>query len=108
MFLQWVLENPLHFIVILSNSYCEQTLSKTMKNLLTVFFHPFFILCKNIFGLVETTANPEEIDDIIKVLSLSKIIDDCKNSLIKKRVLEKKFKFPPRIYKEITQYCLQE
>ena len=61
------------------------------------FFHPLFILCKNIFVLVETTTNPEVIDDIIKVLLLSKISDDYKNSLIKNRAPEKSFEFPPKI-----------
>ena len=65
-----------------------------------ILFHPFLILCKNIFVLVETTTNPEVIDDIIKVLQLSKISDNCKNSLIKNRAPEKPFKFPPKIYKE--------
>ena len=71
-----------------------------MRKLFTILFHPFFILCKNIFVLVETTTNPEVIDDIIKVLQLSKISDNCKNSLIKNRAPEKPFKFPPKIYKE--------
>ena len=63
-------------------------------------FHPFLILCKNIFVWVETTTNPEVIDDIIKVLPLSKISDNCKNSLIKNRAPEKQFKFPSKIYKK--------
>ena len=63
-------------------------------------FHSFLILCKNIFVLVETTTNPEVIDDIIKVLPLSKISDNCKNSLIKNRAPEKQFKFPSKIYKK--------
>ena len=71
-----------------------------MRKLFTILFRPFFILCKNIFVLVETTTNPEVIDDIIKVLPLSKISDDCKNSLIKNRAPEKSFKFPPKIYKD--------
>ena len=71
-----------------------------MRKLFTILFHPFFILCKNIFVLVGTTTNPEVIDDIIKVLPLSKISDDCKNSLIKNRAPEKSFKFPPKIYKD--------
>ena len=50
-----------------------------MRKLFTILFHPFFILCKNIFVLVETTTSPEVIDDIIKVLPLLKISDDCKN-----------------------------
>ena len=86
-----------------------------MRKLFTILFHPFFILCKNIFVLVETTTNPEVIDDIIKVLPLSKINDDCKNSLIKNRAPEKSFKFPPKIYKdsrkksgETRRYCLHE
>ena len=86
-----------------------------MRKLFTILFHPFFILCKNIFVLVETTTNPEVIDDIIKVLPLSKISDDCKNSLIKNRAPEKSFKFPPKIYKdsrkksgETRRYCLHE
>ena len=54
-----------------------------MRKLFTILFHPFFILCKNIFVLVETTTNPEVIDDIIKVLPLSKISDDRKNSYFK-------------------------
>ena len=62
-------------------------------------FHPFLILCKNIFVLVETTTNPEVIDNI-KVLPLSKISNGCKNSLIKNRAPEKSFKFPPKIYKD--------
>ena len=53
-----------------------------------ILFHPFLILCKNIFVLVETTTNPEIIDD------------NCKNSLIKNRTPEKPFKFPPKIYKK--------
>ena len=52
----------------------ERNHGKIIYNL----FHPLFILCKNNFVLVETTANPEVIDDIIKVLLLSKISDDCK------------------------------
>ena len=71
-----------------------------MRKSFTILFHPFFILCKNIFVLVETTTNPEVIDDIIKVLPLSKISDDCKNSLIKNRAPEKSFKFPPKKYKD--------
>ena len=71
-----------------------------MRKLFTILFHPFFILCKNIFVLVETTTNPEVIDDIIKVLPSSKISDDCKNSLIKNRAPEKSFKFPPKVYKD--------
>ena len=49
-----------------------------MRKLFTILFHPFFILCKNIFVLVETTTNPEVIDDIIKVLPLSKISEIVK------------------------------
>ena len=52
----------------------ERNHEKIIYNL----FHPLFILCKNIFVLVETTTNPEVIDDIIKVLPSSKISDDCK------------------------------
>ena len=70
-----------------------------MRKLFTILFHPFFIICKNIFVLVETTTNPEEID-VIKVLPLSKISDDCKNLLIKNRAPEKSFKFPHKIYKD--------
>ena len=47
-----------------------------MRKLFTILFHPFFILCKNIFVLVETKTSPEVISDIIKV---PKISDDCKN-----------------------------
>ena len=65
-----------------------------------ILFHSFLILCKNSFVLVETTTNPEVIDDIIKVLPLSKISDNCKNSLIKNRAPEKQFKFPSKIYKK--------
>ena len=86
-----------------------------MRKLFTILFHPFFILCKNIFVLVETTTNPEVVDDIIKVLPLSEISDDCKNTLIKNRAPEKSVKFPPKIYKdnrkksgEIRRYCLHE
>ena len=87
-----------------------------MRKLFTILFHPFFILCKNIFVLVETTTNPEVIDDIIKVLPLSKISDDCKNSLIKNRAPEKSFKFPPKKFffhsrkksGETRRYCLHE
>ena len=86
-----------------------------MRKLFTILFHPFFILCKNIFVLVETTTNPEVIDDIIKLLPLSKIRDDCKNSLIKNRAPEKSFIFPPKIYKnsrkksgKTRRYCLHE
>ena len=86
-----------------------------MRKLFTILFHPFFILCKNIFVLVETTTNPEVIDGIIKVLPLSKISDDCKNLLIIKRAPETSFKFLPKIYKdsikksgEIRQYCSHE
>ena len=75
-------------------------MSETIKKLFTILFQPFFIFCKNIFILVETTTNPEIIDVIIKVLPLAKISDDCKNSLIKSRALEKSFKFPPKIYKD--------
>ena len=83
-----------------------------MRKLCTVLFHPIFILCKNIFVFVETTTNPEGIDDIIKVLTLG---DDCKNSLIKNRAPEKSFKFPPKTYKDsrkksgqIRRCCLHE
>ena len=62
--------------------------------------HPFFIFCKNIFVLVETTANPEVIGDIIKIFPLLKMSDDCKNSLIKNRASQKSFKFTPKIYKD--------
>ena len=86
-----------------------------MRKLLTILFHPFFILCKNIIVLVETTTNTEVIDDIIKVLPLWKISDHCKNLLIKNRAPEKSFKFAPEIYKdsrkkigEISRYCLHE
>ena len=89
-----------------------------MRKLFTTLFHPFFILCKNIFAsfhIFETTTNPEVIDDIIKVLPLSKISDDCKNSLIKNRAPEKSFKFPPKIHKdsrkksgETRRCCLHE
>ena len=71
-----------------------------MRKLFAILFHQFLILCKNIFVLVETTTNPEVIDDIIKVLPLSKISDNYRNSLIKNRAPEKPFKFPPKIYKE--------
>ena len=64
---------------------------------------------------METTTNPEVINDIIKVLPLSKISDNCKNSLIKNRAPEKSFTFSPKIYKdslkksgETRQYCLHE
>ena len=83
-------------------------LSETMRKLFTILFHPFFILCKNIFVLVETTTNPEVIDDIIKVLPLSKISDDCKNSLIKNRAPEKSFKFPPKIYKDCWKNLVKQ
>ena len=86
-----------------------------MRKLFTILFHPFFIICKNIFVLVETTTNPEIIDDIIKVLPLAKISDDYKNSLIRNRAPEKSFKFPPKIYRdsrnksgETRRYCLHE
>ena len=86
-----------------------------MRKLFTILFHPFFILFKNIFVLVEITTNPEVIDDIIKVLPLLKISDDCKNSLIKNRAPEILLKFPPKIYKdtgkksgETRRYCLHE
>ena len=86
-----------------------------MRKLFTILFHPFFILFKNIFVLVEITTNPEVIDDIIKVLPLLKISDDCKNSLIKNRAPEESFKFPPKIYTdsrktfgETRRYCLHE
>ena len=61
------------------------------------------MLCKNIFVLVETTTNSEVIDEIIKVLPLSKISNDCKNSLIKNRAPEKSFKFPPKRYKDLVK-----
>ena len=64
-----------------------------------ILFHSFLILCKNSFVLVETTTNPEVIDDIIKVLPLSKISDNCKNSLIKNRAPGKPFKFPLKYIK---------
>ena len=86
-----------------------------MRKLFTILFHPLFILCKNIFVLVATTTKADVIDDIIKVLSLSKISDNCKNSLIKNRVPEKSFKFPPKIYKDsrkkfgqTRRYCLHD
>ena len=66
--------------------------------LFTILFHPFFLVCKNIFVLVEATTNPEVIDDIIKVFPLSKIRGDCKTSSIKNSAPEKSFKFPPKIY----------
>ena len=58
-------------------------MSETIRKLFIILFHPFFILCKNIFVLVETATNPEVIDDIIKVLPLSKISGDRKNSCFK-------------------------
>ena len=86
-----------------------------MRKLFTILYHPFFIFYKNVFVLLEITTNPEVIDDIIKVLPLSKISGDCKNSLIKNRAHEKSFKFPPKIYKdsrkksgETKRYCLHE
>ena len=80
-----------------------------MRELFTILFHPFFILCKNIFVLVETTTNPEVINDIIKVLLLSKISDDCKNSLIKNKFkIKKSFKFPPKIYKDSRKNLVKQ
>ena len=86
-----------------------------MIKLFAILFHSFFVLCKDIFVLAEKTTNPEVIDDIIKVLPLSKISDDCKNSLIKNRAPEKSFKFPPKIHKdsrkksgETRRCCLHE
>ena len=64
-----------------------------MGKLFTILFHPLFILCKNIFILVETTANPEVIDDIIKVLALSKINEDCKIHESKKELLKNYLNF---------------
>ena len=85
------------FIVIPFNSYCEQMIERNHEKIIYNLISSIFIFCKNIFVLVETTTNPE---DIIKVLPLSKISDDCKNSLIKNRAPEKLFKFPPKIYKD--------
>ena len=56
-------------------------------------FHPFFILCKKIFVLVENATNTEVIGDIIKTLPLLKISDICKNSFIKNRAPEKSLNF---------------
>ena len=78
-----------------------------MRKLFTILFRPFFILCKNIFVLVETTTNPEVIDDIIKVLPLSKISDDCKNSLIKNRAPKRLFKFPSKINEEVEKILVK-
>ena len=74
-----------------------------MIKLFAILFHSFFVLCKDIFVLAEKTTNPEVIDDIIKVLPLSKISDDCKNSLIKNRAPEKSFKFPPKNIKIVEK-----
>ena len=71
-----------------------------MIKLFAILFHSFFVLCKDIFVLAEKTTNPEVIDDIIKVLPLSKISEDCKNLLIKNRAPEKSFRFPLKIFKE--------
>ena len=79
-----------------------------MRKLFTDLFHPFFILCKNIFVLVGTTTNPEVIDDIIKVLPLSKISDDCKNSLIKNRAPEKSFKFHLKYVKIVGKNLVKQ
>ena len=97
------LENPLHFVVLswfFLLVIVSRWLSETMRNLFTILFYPFIILCKNIFVLVETTTNPEVIDDIIKVLLLSQISNNCKNSLIKNGAHEKSFKFPPKVYED--------
>ena len=83
-------------------------LSKTMKKLLTILLHPFFILCKNVFVLVETTANPEVIDDLIKVLLLSKISDDCKNALIKNRVLKSYISFHLKYIKIVKKNLVEK
>ena len=68
-----------------------------MRKLFTILFHPFFILCKNIFVLVETTTNPEVIDDIIKVLPLSKI-----------RAPEKSFKFHLKYVKIVGKNLVKQ
>ena len=68
-----------------------------MKKIFIILFHPFSILYKNIFVLVETTTNPEVIDDIVKVLPLSKISDDCKNLLIETELLKNHLNFHPNI-----------
>ena len=57
--------------------------------------------------LVQTTANPEVIDVIIKVFQLSKISDDCKNSLIKNRAPKRLFKFPSKINKEVEKFLVK-
>ena len=64
-----------------------------MRKLFTMLFHPFFILCKKIFVLVENATNTEVIGDIIKTLPLLKISDILKNSLIKNRAPEKSLNF---------------
>ena len=57
--------------------------------------------------LVQTTANPEVIDAIIKVFQLSKISDDCKNSLIKNRAPKRLFKFPSKINEEVEKILVK-
>ena len=79
-----------------------------MKKLFTILFHPFFILCKNIFVLVETTTNREVIDDIVKALPLSKINDDCKNSLIKIELLKNHLNFHLKYMKIVEKNLVKQ
>ena len=79
-----------------------------MKKFFTVLFHPFFILCKNIFVLVETTTNREVIDDIVKALPLSKINDDFKNSLIKIELLKNHLNFHLKYMKIVEKNLVKQ
>ena len=77
-----------------------------MRKLIAILFHPYS-LYKIFFVLVQTTANPEVIDVIIKVFQLSKISDDCKNSLIKNRAPKRLFKFPSKINEEVEKILVK-
>ena len=79
-----------------------------MGKLFTILFHPLFILCKNIFILVETTANPEVIDDIIKVLALSKINEDCKIHESKKELLKNYLNFHLKCIKIVEKNLVKQ
>ena len=79
-----------------------------MKKIFTILFNPFFILYKNIFVLVETTTNPEVIDDIVKVLPLSKISDDYKNSLIEIELLKNHLNFHLKYMKIVERNLVKQ
>ena len=77
---------------------------KIIYNLISSTLHS----CKNIFILVETTANPEVIDDIIKVLALSKINEDCKIHESKKELLKNYLNFHLKCIKIVNKNLVKQ